>query len=304
MILVSGASGLLGSNLMLAASDRGHTVEGLFFRQAIQDPGFKMHCLDLRDRDATRSMIDELRPEWIVHCAAQTNVDWCELHPLQAMSLNADSTRLLAERARAVGARLVFISTDAVFDGRRGGYVESDRTNPVNVYAASKLGGELAIREIGDNFLILRTSIYGWNATNKKSLAEWFLDCLELGQEVPGLVDVVGSLILVNDLSDIILDLIEMNAAGTFHSGAKDSCSKYEFGRSIARVFGISADQVIPSRVESLRLGATRPKNTSLNCDLVEKCLGRPMPSIESGLMRFRELRSSEFRRRLRSAAL
>jgi dTDP-4-dehydrorhamnose reductase len=139
-----------------------------------------------------------MRPAWIVHCAAATNVDWCESHPVECMRVNAEAAGALARAARSIGARLVYISTDSVFDGVSGGYRETDPVSPVNHYARSKASGESAVLDEIPDALVLRTNIYGWNLQSKHSLAEWALARLEGGEVVPGFRDVSFSPLLVN----------------------------------------------------------------------------------------------------------
>ena len=125
-----------------------------------------------------------------MHCAAATNVDWCEDNPKQAEAINVQATADLAEIAAALNARFVYISTDSVFDGKRGDYAETDEPAPLNVYARSKLAGEQETLRLNAAAIVVRVSIYGWNAQKKESLAEWVLRRLEEGSDVPGFTDV------------------------------------------------------------------------------------------------------------------
>ena len=179
-----------------------------------------------------------------MHCAAATDVDWCERNPEGAHRINALLTGSLAAASREVDAAFVFISTDAVFDGRRGGYSETDAPSPVNVYGASKLAGETAAQNETDNLLIVRTNIFGWNFQLRLSLAEWMLSRLEADQTVPGFIDVTFSPILVNQLAETIFDLLEAGARGVIHAGSEDFCTKFQFARLVAEVFGLRQDLV------------------------------------------------------------
>lgn len=301
MMVVTGASGLLGASLVLRARNLGLDVAGLYHCHALQVPGIKMHRVDLVDDVATRGLLRELRPEVIIHCAAATNVDWCEAHPRETEKLNVRSASLLAEIASESGARLVYISTDAVFDGRQGDYSESDEPAPINVYAQSKLAGENAVRELQDSALIVRVNIYGWNAQEKLSLGEWFLQQLAMEERVPGFTDVTFCPMLVNDLADVLLQMLDRRLSGTYHVTGSERISKYEFGRSVAGIFGLDPARVVPVRVAEVRLKAPRPLDISLNTEKVCRALGIRMPDVEAGLRRFHALQSEGYPLQLKS---
>jgi dTDP-4-dehydrorhamnose reductase len=190
MLVVTGASGLLGANLLLTASRLGYEGAGITHRHMLRIPGVTVLSANLADEAVARKLISELKPTSIIHCAAATNVDWCEDHPQEAERINVDASRWLAEIACQLQAHFVYISTDSVFDGERGDYREEDEPAPVNVYAQTKLLGERAVLGINPAALVARVNIYGWNVQNKLSLAEWILAQLRAGEVVPGFTDV------------------------------------------------------------------------------------------------------------------
>ncbi|MSO24166.1 MAG: NAD-dependent epimerase/dehydratase family protein [Acidobacteria bacterium] len=132
-LLITGASGLLGINLTLAARTRGHRVTAAYHRNAIHVPGGLCVESNLLKTEDGHELFSQSQPEWIIHCAALTDVDYCEAHPAAAFLLNEEVPRILAAAARRSGAGFVYISTDAVFDGRCGCYSEHDTPVPVNV---------------------------------------------------------------------------------------------------------------------------------------------------------------------------
>jgi len=231
------------------------------------------------------------RPSWIIHCAAMTNVDWCETNPRDAYSMNGQVTRELVRGAKRAGASLLYISTDSVFDGRKGNYTEEDEPSPLNVYGRSKLIGEKAVQEEGESSLIVRTNIYGWNIQNKQSLAEWILATLESGQSVPGFVDVFFTPILVNDLSEILLEMVDRQLTGLYHVAGSQVCSKYEFAVELADLFGLDKSLIKAASLADSFLKANRPPNTSLRTTRISQTLGRPMPDLMSGIRRLKSLR-------------
>src|SRR5208283_729158 len=168
MLVVTGASGLLGASLLRSAIDLGWETVGLCHQHVIRDSTIPVARVDLTDDSATRKLLFDLRPDAIVHCAAATNVDWCEDNPNQAQAINVQVSAVLAEIAASLNARLMYVSTDSVFDGKRGGYVETDEPAPLNVYAKSKLAGERETLQRQPSASIVRVNIYGWNAQNKE----------------------------------------------------------------------------------------------------------------------------------------
>jgi dTDP-4-dehydrorhamnose reductase len=291
-LLVTGSTGLVGANLVLAASTRYDVVAG-HRRPSVEFPQTESVMLDLAEGDAIAKTVFTVRPTVIVHCAAETRVDQCEDHPDAAMRVNVEGTAHLSRAAAAVGARLVYISTDSVFDGRGGAYTEEDDPNPLNVYARSKWLGEQVVRQESPDRLIIRTNIYGWSYGPKESLAEWVLGRFRRGERVPGFQDVVFSPLLVDDLADKVLEMIAKGLQGLYHVSARDAVSKFDFARGIARQYGFDQAMVQPVSVSTARFRAPRPLVTNLNPAKIETVLGVPMPTVEEGLQRFRRLDES-----------
>ena len=300
MIVVTGASGLLGASVLLQARDAGREVAGLCHSHSLHVPGVSSFNADLTDSVTAQALIAKLRPTAIIHCAAATAVDWCEDHPIETERINAESAGFLAGVARELGARFVYISTDSVFDGARGNYSEGDLPCPLNVYASSKLNGERAALRKNPDALVVRVNIYGWNAQEKQSLAEWILGRLLARMEVPGFTDVIFSPLLVNDLADALLRMVDLQLSGTYHVTGSQAISKFEFARMLARIFGADDALIVPARVADAKLRAPRPRNTSLNTQKLQLALGMPMPGVEAGLRRFKNLQETGYVQRLK----
>lgn len=302
-ILVTGGSGLLGANLVLELAQRGHSVTAIYDRHGVAAAGVRSIRCDLADRSAATRLILASAPALVIHCAGATNVDWCETYPRECMRINAEVPGELAAAAQSVGARFVFISTDAVFDGISGGYREADPVAPLNNYAISKVAGEAAVLGEMPDALVLRVNIYGWNLQSKSSLAEWVLTRLQCAQTVPGFTDTTFAPVLVNDLASWILRLVERGCSGIYHVASSDWCSKYQFAREIAAVFQLDATQVRESLLDASSLSAPRPRNTWLRADKLVAALGHAMPTVREGLEAFRLLRDNSFSDRLKAAA-
>jgi len=295
MILVTGASGLLGSNIIMHLQSKNEATVALYNSKSISVTNVQCIKADITNERVIKEIIYSLKPDSIIHCAALTNVDWCEKHPSDAYNINANATRFIAEAAHEINALLFYISTDSVFDGKKGNYKESDCPNPVNTYAKSKLRGESEIIKSGVEYCIARTNIHGWNLQNKFSLSEWILNKLETKQKVPAFFDVTFSPLLVNDLATIILDMVKKRSTGLYHIGSSDFCNKFEFACKLADVFDLEKSLIHPVSIDDMSLIAKRPKNMSLNTTKVCTTLKRKMPDIISGLEKFKLLSESGY---------
>jgi dTDP-4-dehydrorhamnose reductase len=301
MLVITGASGLLGASVLRSAIESGWETVGLCHRHVIADRATRIESIDLTDESATRDFLSALRPDAIVHCAAATNLDWCEDNPQQAEAINVQASRTLASIACTLNARFLYVSTDSVFDGKKGNYIETEKATPLNVYGRSKLAGERETLQHYPSALVARVNIYGWNSQDKQSLAEWILSRLEQGMDVPGFTDVFFTPILVNDLAPVLLSMLQQEMSGVYHVAGSEKISKFEFAREVAAVFEFDPARVTPCRVKDMHLRAERPLDISLNTEKVEAALGRPMPDVGSGLGRFRDLRNRRYPQQLKS---
>jgi dTDP-4-dehydrorhamnose reductase len=257
--------------------------------------------VNLTDFEATRALLASLMPEAIVHCAAATNLDWCETHSEETERINVGASAALAEIARDLNARIIYISTDSVFNGRQGNYSEGDQPEPLNVYARSKLAGEQAVMQRQPSALIVRVNIYGWNAQDKLSLAEWFLRELRQQKEVPGFSDVIFCPMLANDLAEVLLQMVDRRLNGLYHVTGSEKITKYDFGRCVATTFGLDPGKVVPIRSTEAKLKARRSLDVSLNTGKICRALGIEMPGVEAGLRRFRALYDDNYPQQLKS---
>lgn len=284
-ILITGASGLLGAYLAQAATSRRLDASFVGLTLVPEDDPRWLRC-DLTDPDSVTRLWERVAPQLVVHGAALTNVDLCERDPALADAVNRRATELLARHAVTSGTRLVYVSTDSVFDGRRGGYAETDEPAPLNVYARTKLEAE---REAAaaDDHLVVRTNFFGRSARGH-GLAEWILRQLREGNEIVGFSDVIFSPLYCGDFAELVLDLALGDERGILHLGGSGSASKLEFAELVAATYGFDPSLVRPGRLDDLDLTAPRPLNTSLAVDRAERVLGRSLPPIESGIAAMR----------------
>lgn len=287
MILITGASGLLGTHLAALVQERGRQIVGLYHRHVPVLQGVRVAHVDLTNEAELGRIFEEFEPRSVIHCAAETNVDWCEEHPALAREINVAVPRAVARITARTGARMLYISTDAVFDGTRGNYVETDHPSPVNVYAQTKLDGEREVLQENAEAAIARVNLYGRSPRQKPSLAEWILDRLLKGEVVPAFTDVIFCPIHGTDLAQVLLDIVDREFSGLYHVVGSEAVSKYDFAKRIAGAFAFDPELVLPARLADAKLKAPRPRNTSLNTEKLSAALGRALPGLDFGLRRF-----------------
>ncbi|MFA9406965.1 MAG: NAD(P)-dependent oxidoreductase [Anaerolineales bacterium] len=298
-VMITGASGLLGANLVLSAMNT-HDVIAVCHEHPIRLPNHVVVEADLSIEDNVRELFRKTSPDWVIHCAAATDVDRCQEDPGWAVLLNRDMAGYVAEAAREYHARLIHISTDAVFDGTNAPYAEEDLAGPINVYGKTKLEGERVVSEMNADAAIIRCNIFGWNARAKHNLAEWFIYRLERDEACPGFTDVLVSPILVNDLGDVLLQILDRGLSGIFHVGSKSCLSKYDFGVRLARVFGLDENLIQPVLSERAALKAPRPKDLCLKTQKIEGEINNRLPDVDECILAFHNLREIGYVERLK----
>ena len=312
-ILITGASGLLGLNTALeAAKTESYTVFGQVNSHPLNTQAFTVVQADLLASGAAERLLDQTRPDWVIHCAALANVDACETDPLQAQQINIEVPRLLAQLVARGGARLLHVSTDAVFDGRRQGtagrqgtaavcpYSEEDLPNPLGTYARTKLEAEQAVLSANPQAVVARVNLFGWSQSGQRSLAEFFFNKLSAGQRCMGFTDVFFCPMLANDLGLIFLKMLDFGLSGLYHCVGSQSLSKYEFGRRIAQRFGLDESLVTPTSVQEAGLLAARSPNLILRTAKLSQALGEPLPNVSTGLEKFYTLYQQGYPQHLR----
>ena len=244
-VLVTGAKGQLGVEL-LDVLGRQHDVVGLDLPE-----------LDITSAEATR-VIADTRPAWVVHAAAWTDVDGCERDPERALLVNGEGTRRVAEACRAVGAGLVYLSTDYVFDGRKGApYLEADPVSPLSAYARSKVAGEDAVRANAPRWAITRTAwLFG---VSGKNFVKTIVEKAAAGGPLRVVDDQVGSPTYARDLAEAIAQLVSRGLTGAYHLTNAGSCSWYAFTHAILEEAGMADVAVTPMTTAELGRPAPRP---------------------------------------------
>ena len=277
--LVTGASGFLGANFTattdpLVALTRSNNVPTGFDSNVIAD---------LDSENQLRAAIQQIKPNYILHAAAISSHEECELDPERAFEINEQATRVLAQESERVGAKFIYISTDAVFNGEQGNYTESDSTNPFSVYGESKLAGEVAALQ-ETNALVIRTNFFGWSPTGTRSILEFFVNNLEMNLGVAGFTDFTVASLYVRQCAEIIRRLKE--EVGIWHVASRDAMSKYDYGIEVSRVFDLDPNLITAqTSSEDSTQEVSRSRDISLNTDKVQEFLNRKsLPPLQTQL--------------------
>jgi len=285
-ILLTGASGLFGLNFATAYSGE-HSITGVVNQQYLMETPFQVVQVELSKAGAGGALVEQIRPDLIINCAALANLDKCESSPDLAQRLNAELPGELAQAARQVGAKLVHFSTDAVFDGQRGNYSEDDTPAPINVYSRTKLAGEAAVLAANPAAIVARVNFYGFSLFGQRSLGEFFVYNLLAGKKVMGFTDVFFCPLHVDQLAKTLLRMAELDLSGLYHVVSSQALSKYDFGTRIARQFGLDEALIQPVSWQDGGLKAARSPKLTLRTEKVAHALGEPLPDLTSGVARF-----------------
>ncbi|MBN2386567.1 MAG: SDR family oxidoreductase [Anaerolineales bacterium] len=285
-ILITGAGGLLGLNLALQARSDHHVIG--VDRCRLAGVPFDQVCVDLLDPGAADRLLEAQRPDWLIHCAALANLEACEADPDLAHRLNADLPGEFSAACARRGVKMAHISTDAVFDGTKGGfYSEEDDPNPMSVYAATKLQSEANVLAANPQAVVARVNFFGWSPSGRRSLSEFFFNNLRAGQACNGFKDVWFCPLFVGDLVETLFGMLEVGLTGLYHVVGSEPLTKYDFGARIARQFGFDEGLIRPVSVEQGGLTARRSHNLRLSVHKLSTALGRDIPTVSTGIGKF-----------------
>ena len=272
--LITGSGGLLGLAFSRVMADRGMEYKSL-----------EKSDLDVTDRYATRHCIHVESPDVLFHCAAFTNVDMAESERSTAFAVNADGAKNVAKACKQVGARMVYFSTDYVFDGtKRSPYSTHDQPNPLSAYGESKLTGENAVVASGVDALLIRTSwLYG---TEGKNFVRTVIQRAREGRVLQLIDDQTGSPTWAEHIAELTLDLVSHHASGTYHITNSGEATWYDLGREALSISGLHSE-IEPISTEAWAAPARRPYYSVLDSSKVEVLLGRKMTPWREALKEF-----------------
>lgn len=288
-ILVIGSNGLLGQKLceiIVRGSAYNLTISSIEEKPLRQVVGAQYMPCDITNKKEVKAVVAAARPDVIINAAAMTEVDACETEREKCWKVNVEGVENLIEAARRNDTKIIHVSTDYVFDGKSGPYVEDDRPNPLSYYGKSKLASENALRTSGLPFLIARTMVlYGFAPGVKPNFALWLIDNLERKKSVTIVDDQYGNPTLVDDLAYGLIQGFEMERTGMYHIAGRDIVNRHEFALKLARVFNFDAALITPIKTSSLKQPAPRPLKSGLVTLKAEVELGYKPSTVEQGLL-------------------
>lgn len=280
-------TGLLGNRIVEIASD-GFEIINTYNKNPVDLRSTMSYQLDITNQKLTYRLIKKLNPDYIICTAAHTGVDYCEIHRSEAYNVNVAGTRNVSEASDEIGAKLVYVSTDYVFDGAKGMYREGDVTNPINYYGKTKLEGEHVVKSTCNDWVIARTSVlYGWNPA-KPNFVAWALDELMAGNRIRIVNDQFNSPTLADNLADMLIELIKRDEHGVFHISGGERISRYDFAIKVAEIFDLNSELIEPITSDHLNWTAKRPADSSLDVSKISN-IEKPL-TIEESLEKMREL--------------
>ncbi len=282
-ILVIGAAGLLGykvyhygrenNDMYLADKNFGNFL-----------PKERFYKLDITDEDAVNNVILNIKPEWVILTAALTNVDLCEEDVDLAYSVNATGPKNVALASEKIGAKLVYISTDFVFDGKKKIYTENDSPNPISFYGLSKLEGEKSIRETGIDHITIRTSVlFGWHPdSNNFNYVVWVYNKLKNKIPINITYSQWNTPTLADNLAQAILKSVEKDLSGLYHMAGSECINRYDFAVKIAKIFELDESLIKPIAIFEQK--AERPEYSCLDVSKASKDLNFHFYNINEAL--------------------
>lgn len=267
-ILVTGATGLLGRKLALGSRQGTVIIPTCRDPSSIRDP--LCERLDVTDSGQVGHVIDRTRPDWVIHAAGITEVDRCEVDRELARRVNVEGTGNIARVCQDRGVRVVGISTDYVFDGTAGPYLESDPPSPLSYYGQTKLEGERIVLGMKAPGTVVRTMVlFGHAPGTRLNFVTWLVRSLREGKRVRVVTDQTGTPTLTDTLADFLTRLCSSGLSGIFHFAGGDLLSRYEMAVRICRRFGLDESLVSPVSTRELAMAAPRPLRSGLRTDKI-----------------------------------
>jgi len=290
-ILITGGTGLLGKGMeetapagwsIVSVHQRPYSVAGTAAEQTV---------LDIRDKRDVDALFEAQAFDTVVHAAGIASVDYVEAHYAESLESNLVGTLNIISASRRSGAHLVYVSTNAVFDGDRAPYREGDPLGPVNKYGRIKVECERLVQEALEDFTIVRPILmYGWNHPEcRPNPATWILERLRQGRPVEMVDDVFENPLFNLQCGEALWRIVERKPGGIFHLGGAETVNRHQFALRVAKAFSLDPSLVRAVPSSHFPGIAPRPRNTSFATEKMERELGvRPL-TLEEGLLQMRE---------------
>lgn len=285
-LLVTGSNGFVAGSIIAQCNPQ-WDVHGISrSAENISNSQYTHHQLDLMDKTGLAALMQTLRPDAVIHTAAMANIDFCEQHPDLAFKVNEGITTYLAELCNSTGSKLIFCSTDTVFDGTKGNYTETDIPHAVNVYAATKIKAEQAVVAASGKNVVARLSlVMGLPVMGKgNSFLADMINRFNNGESIKFPENEIRTPIDVITLGAALIELADNSFNGIIHLAGNTVINRYAMAKKIAATLGFAEDFVIPTNSNALPGRAPRPNNASLDNTKATQLLSTPMRSLAEAL--------------------
>lgn len=297
-IFITGIAGLLGSNVAYLLRKK-YDISGID-RNEIDIKGVNTCVGNVQDISLVEELMIRQKTDVLIHCAALVNVDICEERPEEGRAMNYTLTKELALICKKNNIKMIFISTDAVFDGKKDGLNnESDLVAPVSMYGKMKAEAEKEVL-LDPKSLVVRTNIYGYNLRDKRSFGEWVRDTLQDNLELHMFTDVYFSPILVNDLAMILEQCICQDVCGLYHICSTGSISKYDIAVCIRETLELEGS-ITKSLMKNFEFKAPRTHNMGLDNTKIKRRLGIEIRTPQDSVLEFKRLSDDGYPERLKA---
>ncbi|WP_071190361.1 NAD(P)-dependent oxidoreductase [Trichormus sp. NMC-1] len=263
-LLITGVSGFLGWHLCQLAQQEWE-VYGTYHTHFLAIPDIKIVKVDLTDFQELKGIFNDIKPDAVIHTAAQSQPNYCQLHPQESYTINVTTSCHIAGLCADNSLPLAFTSTDLVFDGLKAPYTEIDKVSPVNIYGEQKVKAEVGILKLYPQSAICRMPLmFGRETPTAKSFIQQFMQILQDGKELSLFIDEFRTPVSANTAAKgLLLALAKVN--GIIHLGGKERISRYDFGKILVEVLQLPSDKLKSCLQADVKMAAPRPKDVSLD---------------------------------------
>lgn len=281
-VLVLGGSGLVGKSLLKLNNEK-FDIIATYNKNQINVPKIlSVKCSLPDDFNKLEETIRNEKPEVIVNAMGFSNIDFCETNKEESYQLHVKITEKISELVAMYNIKTIFLSSDYVFDGKKGNYTEFDIPNPINYYGKTKMEAEKIILKQPQNVVFRTSIIYDWDF--RVRFFNYVIDNLKNQKEIETTYDVFNSVTLVDSLIKSIFLAIEKDVSGLFHVVDSTCVNRFEFAKCIAKIFKFDDKLIKKVSIDDIGVIAKRPKNTCLNNSKAKKSLGIKFRTLEEGI--------------------
>lgn len=288
-VLITGANGLLGQHLVKILLQKNYQVFATgrgAERLSVTNDHYSYHEMDIADARAVGSVMNDIKPNVVIHAAAMTQVDDCELNSRQCERINVTGTAYVLEEAEQYANHFIYISTDFVFDGEKGNYEEEDDLKPISFYGFTKMQAESIVQTGDIPWSIVRTCLVYGNVLQgtRSNIISWVRESLQQGKNIKVVADQFRTPTYVEDLAKGIALIVEKKAEGIFHLSGKDILSPYDIAMQTAEFLNLDKNYIEKVDASTFKQPGKRPPKTGFVIEKARKELGYEPISFEEGL--------------------